>query len=448
MSGLLSVHSMTSMNSLRILSNKPMPSSLVVTTVSAHRAYDAAQPIAWSTVGARDSRRRSSSRFGLPVPRVGGKLRDPRPHPQMEVAMTTTSKLGSASLRTVLFFMVCAFALTPDSAVAQEPESWGDELVFHTFSIAGVDRETGESGVAVTTRVACVGNGVPWVRAGVGAVATQASTRTAYGKELLDMLEQGMTPQEALDRATAADEGRENRQVGVVALDGTSAQHTGEGPGDWAGHRSGPNYATQGNVLVGPEVLAAVAAAFEASEGSYRHLADRLIEALSAGQAIGGDRRVGRLQSAAVIVVDPREGMARRADGQTVHINVCENPTPVEELRRIYDTVSGTLGYRELSQPVGNDVFQVKLIMHALGYYRSNQEELERGRGTQYFDDEVAAAVDSFRSDHGVANRNSGGSPPGFVDAQAVALMWSELEAAGKATELRRIIRDLTAVRR
>jgi len=110
---------------------------------------------------------------------------------------------------------------------AQEPASWGNDLVFHTFSIAAVDPNTGESGVAVTTRVACVGNGVPWVRAGVGAVATQASTRTAYGQELLDMLEQGMSPQEALDQATAADDDRDRRQIGVVSLDGQAAQHTG-----------------------------------------------------------------------------------------------------------------------------------------------------------------------------------------------------------------------------
>jgi len=333
--------------------------------------------------------------------------------------------------------------------VAQEPVSWDDELVFHTFSIAAVDPSTGESGVAVTTRVACVGNGVPWVRAGVGAVATQASTRTEYGQELLDMIAQGMTPQDALDNALAEDVGRGRRQVGVVALDGTSAQHTGDGPGDWAGHRSGPNYATQGNVLVGPEVLAAVAETFEASEGSFRHLADRLIEALEAGQSIGGDRRVGRRQSAAVVVADPREGMARRPDGQTVHINVCEHAAPVGELRRIYDTVSGKLGHRELSQPAGNDVWQVKLIMHALGYYRGEEETLDRAeRGSQYFDDEIAIAVDSFRADHGIAHRASGGSPPGFVDANAVELMWADLEEAGKAIEMRRIFRGLTAVTR
>lgn len=340
---------------------------------------------------------------------------------------------------------VLAFAV---ALSAQEPAAWGEELVFHTFSIVAVDPETGESGVAVTTRVPCVGNGVPWVRAGVGAVATQASTRTEYGNELLDLLEAGLSPREALDRATAADGQAERRQVGVIALDGRSAQYTGTGPGVWAGHRSGTNYATQGNVLVGPEVLQAVAATFEASEGSGRHLADRLIEALAAGQAAGGDRRKGRLQSAAVVIADPREGRSRRPDGLTANINVCEHPTPVAELRRIYDTISQTLGYRTLEQFSGSDVWQVKLIMHALGYYRPGATTLERAEGWQSYDDEIAAAVDAFRADHGLSTPGSGGSPPGLVDAEAVELMWAELEAAGRADELRAVIRELTAVRR
>ncbi len=352
--------------------------------------------------------------------------------------------------RTLPAFLAGIAILVGEAApgLAQEPVSWGDDLVFHTFSIAAVDRVTGETGVAVTTRVACVGNGVPWVRAGVGAVATQASTRTEYGRELLDMLEEGLGPREALDRATAADEGRDRRQVGVVSLDGRAAQHTGEGPSDWKGHRSGPNYAAQGNSLVGPEVVDAVAATFEASEGSGRHLADRLIEALAAGQEAGGDRRKGRLQSAAVVVADPREGMARREDGQTVHINVCEHPTPVAEVRRIYDTVSGTLGYRELSQPSGTDVWQVKLIMHALGYYRAGGAELERDDGWQRYDDEIAEAVDAFRADRGLSSAASGGSPTGLVDAEAVALMWGELERRGLAAAMRQAIRELTVVRR
>ena len=262
---------------------------------------------------------------------------------------------------------------------AQEPVAWGEELVFHAFSIVAVDPATGESSVAVTTRNPCVGNGVPCVRAGVGAVATQARTRTEYGEELLDLLEEGWSPQDALDHATASDEEADRRQIGVVGMDGISAQHTGTGPGAWAGHRSGPNHATQGNVLVGPGVIDAVAATFEASEGSGRHLADRLVEALTAGQQVGGDRRKGRLQSAAVIIADPREGRARRSDGLTVQINVCE--TPVAELRRIYSTVSQTLGFRSLQQFSGRDVWQVKLIMHALGYYRSGTPTLEEDDG-------------------------------------------------------------------
>ena len=113
------------------------------------------------------------------------------------------------------------------SAFAQEPAEWGADLYFSTFSIAAIDPATGESGVAVTTRVPCVGNGVPWVRAGVGAVATQASTRVAYGNELLDLIADGMSADAALARAIAADSGSARRQVGVISMDGSSGQHTG-----------------------------------------------------------------------------------------------------------------------------------------------------------------------------------------------------------------------------
>ncbi|MEQ8330174.1 MAG: DUF1028 domain-containing protein [Longimicrobiales bacterium] len=348
---------------------------------------------------------------------------------------TTTKALAMAAL------------LLPATTAAQEPASWGADLRFHTFSIAAVDPDTGESGVAVTTRVACVGNGVPWVRAGVGAVATQASTRVEYGHELLDLLEQGVAPSDALAGLVAADEGSARRQVGVVALDGRSAQHTGSGASAWAGHRSGPYYATQGNLLVGPEVVDAVAASFEATQGSGRHLADRLIEALAAGQAAGGDARKGRMQSAAVVVADPREGMSRRPDGQTAHINVCEHETPVGELRRIYDTVSQTLGYRELSQDTGGDVWQLKVILHALGYYRSDQAELERDDDASLYTAEAVAAVDRFRAEHGLSTPDVG-SPPGLVDAATVDRLWQELEAAGLADDVRARLLDVTRVRR
>ena len=305
-------------------------------------------------------------------------------------------------------------ALTLD-ARCQEPVTWKPELEFSTFSIAAVDPATGEVGVAVTTRVACVGNGVPWVRAGVGAVATQANTRTEYGNELLDWLAQGLTAPQALGRAVAADTGAARRQVGVIGLKAGagSAQHTGERTNPWAGHRAGANYVTQGNLLVGPEVLAAVAQSFESTAASDRHLADRLIEALAAGHAAGGDARKGRAQSAAVVVADPRPGRSRRSDGITANINVCEHPDPVAELRRIYDTISQTLGFRTLEQFTGADVWQLKVILHALGHFRSGAARLEQDREAFLYTSETVAAIDAFRQAEGqqLSPRSDGRRP-------------------------------------
>jgi uncharacterized Ntn-hydrolase superfamily protein len=335
----------------------------------------------------------------------------------------------------------------PCTLLAQEPAAWGDTLYFHTFSIAAVDPATGETGVAVTTRVPCVGNGVPWVRAGVGAVATQANTRTDYGPTLLDAIARGTSPDQALRRALAADSQAYSRQIGVIARDGRSAQHTGDSTTAWAGHRAGRNYVTQGNILVGPEVLAAVAASFERSEGSKRHLADRLIDAIAAGDAVGGDKRKGRTQSAAVVVADPRPGRSRRPDGITANINVCENPEPVAELRRIYDTISQTLGFRTLQQPVGSDVWQLKVILHELGYYRPSQGELARDEDAQLYTLETIAAVDAFRAAEKLS-LPAVGSPPGLVDQETVARLWAALERAGKATRVRELLLETTAVRR
>jgi uncharacterized Ntn-hydrolase superfamily protein len=331
----------------------------------------------------------------------------------------------------------------------QEPASWGDPLEFHTFSIAAVDPETGEVGVAVTTRNACVGNGVPWVRVGVGAVATQARTRTEYGDELLDFLEQGMTAEEALEKAISADSDSAHRQVGVIGVKGGGAQHTGDETNSWAGHRSGTHFVTQGNLLVGPEVIEAVARSFASTEGSGRRLADRLIEALASGQAAGGDARKGRLQSAAVIVADPTPGVARRVDGITVNINVCEHPSPVAELRRIHDTISETLGFRTLQQYAGRDVWQLKVILHALGYYEPEREKLERGEGRDAFiySEDLVDAVETFRRDEGLSTAERG-SPPGLVDAEMVKRLWERLAEKGKAEQIREQLREITVIRR
>jgi uncharacterized Ntn-hydrolase superfamily protein len=332
---------------------------------------------------------------------------------------------------------------------AQEPTAWQPFLDFHTFSIVAVDLRTRETGVAVTTRNPCVGNAVPWVRAGIGAVATQGGTRIEYGPELLDLLAKGVAPKEALDRLVAADADRERRQVGVIGIDGRSAQFTGKGQygaesrGDWVAERSGPTFAVQGNSLVSPQVVDAVAAAFQASEGSPRNLADRLIEALHAGQQLGGDGRHGETQSAAVLVADPRPGMSRRPDGQTVNINVCEHPEPVRELRRIYDTASETLGFRTLEQFIGRDVVQLKMMLHALGYFRPADKAFDlKSPQANVYTQEAVEAVDRFR-----AAEKWQTTVPGFVDARTIAQLWRRLEEKGRAAEIKRQLLDLQRVR-
>jgi uncharacterized Ntn-hydrolase superfamily protein len=354
--------------------------------------------------------------------------------------------LPSRPVPTITLAVIACCAVAGRS-VAQEPVAWGDrpEAVFSTFSIVAIDPRTGETGVAVTTRVPCVGNGVPWLRAGVGAVATQASTRTEYGDELLDLLAQGLSPDEALRRAVAADEGAARRQVGVVDKSGRTAQHTGAEASPWAGHRAGLNYATQGNLLVGPEVLGAVARVFEAGEGTPRHLADRLIEALAAGQAFGGDARKGRTQSAAVIVTDPRPGRSRRADGVTANINVCEHPEPVAELRRIYETISQTLGFRVIEAPSGADVWQLKVILHELEYLAGPAPSLD-DVGRRY-DSTTVEAVERFRTSRGLAT-SVAGSPAGLVDTETVRHLWAALETRGAANVIRERFLEATADRR
>lgn len=338
--------------------------------------------------------------------------------------------------------LVLGLALTLAApAAAQEPVAWGSgpEPVFHTFSIVAVDPRTGETGVTVTTRNPCVGNAVPWVRAGVGAVATQGGTRIEYGKDLLDLVQQGLSPQEALDRVVAADDGRESRQVGVIDTKGRTAQWTGKGQygneanGDHVHMRTGPNFAAQGNSLIVPEVIDSVATVFQRSEGSHRHLADRLIEALNAGHLLGGDGRHGETQSAAVLVADPRPGMSRRPDGQTVFIHVCEHPDPVAEMRRIYETSTETLGFRELSQEIGSDVFQLKVILHELGYFRPGAPEIDaREEGVNVYTPDVVDAVDRFRRD-----QRWNTTVPGYVDRRMVERLWLRLEEKGRAEAVR-----------
>ena len=206
-----------------------------------------------------------------------------------------------------------------------------------------------------------------------------------------------------------------------------SGQYGAEDRGDWVWERTGLNYAVQGNALVSTAVVDSVAVAFERTEGSGRHLADRLIEALYAGQVLGGDGRHGRTQSAAVLVADPRPGMSRRQDGVTTDINVCEHPEPIRKVRRIYDTISETLGFRDLQQFAGRDVLQLKVMLHALGYYRAGSPPPSAdSEDALLYDRETVEAVDAFRAAQAWQT-----SVPGWVDANTIARLWSRLEEAG-----------------
>jgi len=211
-------------------------------------------------------------------------------------------------------------------AIPAEPE-------VNTFSIVARDPATGELGVAVESKYFSVGSVVPWAKAGVGAVATQSLAKTTYGSEGLRLLEQGKSPREALDRLTAADGGRERRQVGMIDATGRTATFTGSECIAWAGHREGKDFAVQGNLLAGEPVLTAMAEAFErARKIPDSELADWLVAALTAGQAAGGDRR-GQ-QSAALLVVRAGGGPGGDSD-RAIDLRVEDHAKPIDELARL-----------------------------------------------------------------------------------------------------------------
>jgi len=205
-------------------------------------------------------------------------------------------------------------------------------LNLNTFSIVAHDPAAGMFGVAASTKFPAVGVLVPHTRSGVGAIATQARVNPLLGCDGLDLLERGHDAEETLEILLSSDPEPEKRQVGIVDAQGHIAAHSGAATDPWRGHLVAQNCAVMGNLLVGEEVLLAMAGAFEAS--ADKPLAERLVRALEAGQAAGGDKR-GR-QSAAV----------RGMEGQPypyLDLRVDEHPDPVVELRRIYEVAKRDL---------------------------------------------------------------------------------------------------------
>ena len=197
-----------------------------------------------------------------------------------------------------------------------------------TFSIIARDPETGHFGVAVSTAVPCVGAMVPHVKPGVGAIATQSFTNVRLGIDGLKLLELGLTSEAALISLLVQDEEASRRQVAGIDRDNTPYVYSGDGCVDWYGSQEGEHYSVQGNMLVGEDTISAMAKAFEGSKG---FLGERLISALEAGQAAGGDKR-GR-ESAALLVAPylPQDPTTK------LDIRVDQHDDPVVELRRIFD---------------------------------------------------------------------------------------------------------------
>ena len=206
------------------------------------------------------------------------------------------------------------------------------DALTQTFSIVGRDPATGDLGVAVESKYFAVGNVVPWAEGGVGAIATQHWANKEFGPRGLALLRDGLCPDAVLERLLREDNRPDQRQVGIIDRYGNTANHTGAGCQGFAGASRGPDFSAQGNTLAGPAVVSAMEQAFV--EGAGEPLAERLVRALEAGQAAGGDAR-GE-QSAALIVV--RQGLGTPAfTDRLVDLRVDDHEHPIAELRRLYE---------------------------------------------------------------------------------------------------------------
>ncbi len=278
---------------------------------------------------------------------------------------------------------------------------------FGTFSIVAHDPATESWGVAVQSRFISVGSVVPWAEVGVGAVATQAAANVAYGPEGLQRLRDGASAAEVVRRLTEADPERDTRQLGVVDARGTAAAFTGKKCLEWAGHEVGDGFACQGNILFGPAVVRGMARAYETTAGD---VLDRLLAALSAGQREGGDRR--GMESAAILVV--RRGAGYGGGDRWVDLRVDNHPSPIEELKRVFQLYDLTMLSREdptTLLPIDGEV--AKGLQHdlgVLGYYT--------GRFTGTWDAASRAAFDRFVGEHNFENkqRDDGKVWPSIVD--------------------------------
>jgi uncharacterized Ntn-hydrolase superfamily protein len=258
--------------------------------------------------------------------------------------------------------------------------------IIATYSIVACDLEAEQWGVSVQSKFLSVGSVVPWAEPQVGAIATQAYANPRYGPNGLHLLREGLPAQEVVDKLTGEDEGRDHRQLGIVDAKGNAATYTGEECLDWAGGRTGVNYAAQGNILVNKETVDALAETFESSSGP---LASRLIDCLAAAQEAGGDSR-GQ-QSSALLVVQRDGGYAGMSD-VLVELRVEDHERPIEELRRIYtlhDEIFGTTP-RDKWLPVDDELAaELRDRLAKLGYEGELEDSFTRWTGKENLEDRV-----------------------------------------------------------
>jgi len=240
------------------------------------------------------------------------------------------------------------------------------EMKPSTFSIVAFDSKAGELGIAVESKFLSVGAVVPWAVAGVGAIATQSWANTSYGPRGLRMLKQGLTPNQVGAKLIAADKNAHQRQFGIVDAKGRAFTYTGTGCFNWAGGVTGKNFAAQGNILAGAAVVDALANTFQQTSGS---LAERLVAALAAGQAAGGDKRG---QESAALLVVRKEGGYGGFNDRYIDLRVDDHPTPIDELKRLLDLHHLYLGKTNPADilPIdANIARELQSIMQTRGYY-------------------------------------------------------------------------------
>ena len=236
-----------------------------------------------------------------------------------------------------------------------------------TFSIVAYDPKNGEWGVAVESKFVAVGAIIPWAKAGVGAIATQAYANTSYGPRGFALLQKGFTAEETIIELTKDDELKEQRQLGIVDSFGNAASFTGNECFDWAGHIVGENYACQGNILMKKDVILEMSRAFKETQGD---LIERLFSALEAGQKQGGDKR-GR-ESAAILIVKEKGAYDGGTD-RYIDIRVDEHPQPIKELRKVFEIYDMCLLKRDDPKDIikleGEVMIMIKKMLKCENFY-------------------------------------------------------------------------------